>query len=357
MARLWPRTPYAYDAASRLTAETNAEGAVTYTYDDTDQLTGVGGARSEGYSYDLNGNRTLPGYVTGTGNRLEQAPGSTLIYDAEGNLTSRTETATGAVTTYAYDYRNRLTGVTRKNAGGTVLMQATYTYDAFDRRIGTVVDADGAGAAAPVQSWSAYDGVNPYADFDGAGTLKTRYLHGPAVDMLLARTDAAGVTAWYLTDRLGTVRDLADTAGAVIDHIAYDSFGRVTSETNPSAGDRFKFTGRELDAGTGLRYNRARYYDAAAGPLDTGGPDRIRRRRRQPLSLRRQFAGYVQGSIGVDRLVGWTRSHRRSAAICWRCRRRSPWCGVHRCPRANNVVKARWCGPDGSWGGHREGWI
>ncbi|SIO13416.1 RHS repeat-associated core domain-containing protein [Singulisphaera sp. GP187] len=256
---------YGYDAASRLTTETNAEGAFNYTYDDTGQLTGVGGARSEGYSYDLNGNRTLPGYVTGTGNRLEQAPGSTLIYDAEGNLTARTETASGAVTTYAYDHRNRLTAVTRKNAGGVVVMQATYTYDAFDRRIGIVVDADGAGAAAPVQSWTAYDGVNPYADFDAAGTLKTRYLHGPAVDMLLARTDAAGTTAWYLTDRLGTVHDLANTAGTVIDHVAYDSFGRVTAETNPSAGDRFKFTGRELDTATGLQYHRARYYDAALG--------------------------------------------------------------------------------------------
>ncbi|WP_074307246.1 RHS repeat-associated core domain-containing protein [Singulisphaera sp. GP187] len=98
-----------------------------------------------------------------------------------------------------------------------------------------------------------------------AGTLRTRYLHGPAVDMLLARTDATGATAWYLADRLGSIRDLANTAGTVIDHVVYDSFGRVTAESNPSAGDRFKFTGRELDAATGLQYHRARYYDAALG--------------------------------------------------------------------------------------------
>jgi RHS repeat-associated protein len=100
--------------------------------------------------------------------------------------------------------------------------------------------------------------------------------------MLLARTDAAGATAWYLTDHLGTVRDLADTAGTVIDHVAYDSFGRVTAETNPSAGDRFKFTGRELDTETGLQYHRARYYDAALGrwtqedPIRSGGRKRTR---------------------------------------------------------------------------------
>jgi hypothetical protein len=31
----------------------------------------------------------------------------------------------------------------------------------------------------------------------------------------------------------------------VLDEITYDSFGNVLNETNPSAGDRFKFTARE----------------------------------------------------------------------------------------------------------------
>lgn len=126
-----------------------------------------------------------------------------------------------------------------------------------------LIPVDSAGAA--VRTWTAYDGDNAYADFNGSAALQVRYLHGPAVDELLARTSAAGTTAWYLTDRLGSVRDVASTAGAVIDHVAYDSYGKVTSETSPSNGDRFKFTGRELDAGTGLQYNRARYYDAAIG--------------------------------------------------------------------------------------------
>ncbi len=86
--------------------------------------------------------------------------------------------------------------------------------------------------------------MHAYADFDGSGTLQTRYLHGPAVDMLLARTSAAGTTAWYLTDRLGSLRDLASTSGTVINHVAYDGFGRVVSESSPANGDRFKFTGR-----------------------------------------------------------------------------------------------------------------
>uniref|UniRef100_UPI0036F2CDB1 RHS repeat-associated core domain-containing protein n=1 Tax=Tautonia marina TaxID=2653855 RepID=UPI0036F2CDB1 len=126
-------------------------------------------------------------------------------------------------------------------------------------------DADGAGPGAPATTWTVYDDPHAYADFDGSGTLQTRYLHGPAVDMLLARTSAAGTSAWYLTDRLGSVRDLASTSGTVINHVAYDGFGKVLSESSPAHGDRFKFTGREQDAVTGLQYNRARYYDAAIG--------------------------------------------------------------------------------------------
>ena len=66
------------------------------------------------------------------------------------------------MTTYTYDYRNRLTEVT---VGGTIV--ATYTYDALDRRIG-IKDSG-------TQTWTVYDGTsadaNPYADFNGSGSL------------------------------------------------------------------------------------------------------------------------------------------------------------------------------------------
>ncbi|MGH9093804.1 MAG: RHS repeat domain-containing protein, partial [Acidimicrobiales bacterium] len=244
---------YGHDAANRVSSEQDAEGTATFTYDDAGQLTAVGGARTESYGYDSGGNRDTTGYTTVAGNELTAAPGYTYTYDAEGNMTARTATASGDVTTFAYDYHNRLTGATEKTSGGSLLMQATYTYDPTGRRIGTDVGG--------TQTWTAYDGQDPYADFSGSGTLQERYLYGPAVDEVLARTDPGGTTAWYLTDRLGSVRDLAGTAGGVIDHVVYDSFGQVTSETNAANGDRFKFAGMRLDRGTGLYNDNAREYD------------------------------------------------------------------------------------------------
>ena len=275
---------YTLDAASRLTSEartwTTASGTasdtVGYSYTNDDQLTGVthsnGSFAAESFSYDANGNRNTTGYGTTTGNRLTAAPDRTYAHDAEGNRTSVTETATGKVTTYAYDHRDRLTGATIKDASGSVLARTTYTYDALDRRIKV---AAGANVLKVV-----YDGQSTLLDFDGGNAEVARYLQGPAIDEVLARETGTGNTvAWYLQDRLGTVRDIANNSGAIVDHLGYDAFGAVTIETDPSYGDRFKFTGRELDPVTGLYYYRARWYDATAGrflsedPIGFGGGD------------------------------------------------------------------------------------
>ena len=37
--------------------------------------------------------------------------------------------------------------------------------------------------------------------------------------------------AWYLADHLGTVRDLINNSGAIIDHVDYSAFGTVLDET------------------------------------------------------------------------------------------------------------------------------
>ena len=47
------------------------------------------------------------------------------------------------------------------------------------------------------------------------------------------------------------------------DGIAYDAFGNITSETNTANRGLYAWTGRELDAETGLQYNRARYFATA----------------------------------------------------------------------------------------------
>ncbi|WP_425215201.1 hypothetical protein [Tumidithrix helvetica] len=135
-----------YDAAARVTQLTTVDGSSGYGYDATSQLTAATHSyqTSEAFSYDALGNRK--GYVTTANNRLQSDGTFTYLYDDEGNRTQRTNIATGEVTSYVWDYRNRLTNVDTKTSGGVLTKSVTYTYDMFDRRIAKIVDFDGSGA-------------------------------------------------------------------------------------------------------------------------------------------------------------------------------------------------------------------
>ena len=63
-----------------------------------------------------------------------------------------------------------------------------------------------------------------------------------------------GQVLWALADNQVTVHDLIDSTGTNQNHILYDSYGQVASETNLAVDHRFGYTGRELDKETGLDY-------------------------------------------------------------------------------------------------------
>jgi RHS repeat-associated protein len=270
---------YTLDDADRLTSETrtwtNPGGGTSsdtlgYTYTDNNQLTGVTHTNTsfanESFSYDANGNRNMTGYSTGMGNELTSDGTYNYTYDNEGNQVTTTAIASGNETIYTHDFRNRLVEMDQVLSGVRSVV-AQYTYDALDRRIRV-----SEGGAA---TWTAFDGSNPLLDFNGSGTQTARYLFEPAVDEILARETASSGTTWYLTDRLGTVRDLVGNSGAVIDHVDYAAFGNVLDESNPSAGDRFKFAGLEYDRTSGLNLAVNRAEDPVTGRWLTLDPIRF----------------------------------------------------------------------------------
>ncbi|HEU5116467.1 MAG TPA: RHS repeat-associated core domain-containing protein [Isosphaeraceae bacterium] len=264
---------YTLDPASRLTQEVrtwnggSSSDTITYGYTDNGQLTSVshtnGSFSNESYSYDDNGNRTMSGYSTGTGNELSSDGTYNYTYDAAGNMTSKTDIATGVETDYVWDDRNRLVEVDQVVSGVNTVL-ALYTYDALNNPIKVVEGG--------TTRWTVYDGNRPVLDFDGSGTLTARYLQGPMVDEVLARDTPSGGVAWYLPDRLGTVRDIIDNSGTVLDHIAYDAYGQILSQSNASAGDRFEYAGMQTDATTGLYFDQARWYDPQSGRFITVDP-------------------------------------------------------------------------------------
>jgi hypothetical protein len=146
-----------FDEANGMTRfESLIDGVADYTNDDTGQLTGAeytAGAGlptappDEQYVYDENGNRLNNGYTVGPNNQLLSDGTHTYTYDEEGNRTSKTHIATGEVTEYHWDHRNRLTNVTFKDGFGVATKIVEHAYD-DSRRVVTYFRACPATSAA-----------------------------------------------------------------------------------------------------------------------------------------------------------------------------------------------------------------
>ncbi|MBX7166851.1 MAG: hypothetical protein K1X74_11025 [Pirellulales bacterium] len=306
---------FAYDRANRLTAH---DDRVTidglyytgrdrdYGYDSRGQLTSVVETiptpftvTTQTYAYDKNGNRTATNGVAatiGANNRLTNDGTYSYTYDDEGNLLSRTTIATGARQEYAWDHRNRLAAVVnRPSVGATPTLVEINAYDVFNRRVRRDLDTTGDFTAESRELY-VYDGDDVLLDFtdsdaNGAAlpALARRYLHGPAVDQVLAQENVGGETYWLLGDHLNSTHDLVrwDTAAgrtAVAGHQVYDAFGTPVDQAYLT---RYQFTGREYDSATGQQYNRARWYNAKTGRWISEDP-----------------IGFAAGDANLNRYVG-----------------------------------------------------
>ncbi len=101
--------------------------------------------------------------------------------------------------------------------------------------------------------------------------------------------DRLGTHPWrhYITDRRGAPRRLADASGNVIESLEMDVWGYSTTSMTP-----IRLQGQYVDAGTGLSYNRYRYYSP-----DTGlyiSPDPI-----GSLLEGTQFYGYTNDPVSI----------------------------------------------------------
>ena len=169
-------------ASDLIASVESVDGTASYSYDPAGQLTGasyssnlqsqIPNPASESYSYDANGNRINSGYVIGPDNELLSDGTYTYQYDADGNQIERTDIATGAITLYTWDNRNRLASVTDETAQGQITQTVTYQYDAANRWIGETVTTYADGSPTSVQTTDfAYDGNQIVLQFDEASAL------------------------------------------------------------------------------------------------------------------------------------------------------------------------------------------
>lgn len=191
------------------------------------------GTANESYAFDGIGNRTSShlsaSYNYQPFNRVTSTASKTMAYDANGNMTSKTDVSGSRV--YVWDYENRMTSAT----DGT--NSVFYAYDALGRRIKRTEGAN-------ITKFT-YDGLDVVMD-DENGVL-TKYQNGLRIDDKLKMV-TNGNAKYFLQDYLGSTVGLTGASGAVVSSASYDSFGNSTNNLTT----RYQYTGREKDEFTGL---------------------------------------------------------------------------------------------------------
>ena len=163
---------FGYDHMDRITSITSSiDCASAFTYDRESELTGSEprlSHRGRVVRLRRTGNRTGGSYTTTTNNRTTSDGTYDYQYDDEGNRTRKTEISSSDYQTYEWDYRNRLIGVEFYDSGDTLLSTVEYSYDAFNRLVRRIHDADDPAVMAATEEFFAYDGqsINAVLEFD-----------------------------------------------------------------------------------------------------------------------------------------------------------------------------------------------
>jgi RHS repeat-associated protein len=234
---------------------TGAPGSQTinYEYNTIYELTGVTGSQTHSYDYDNVANRQIADGVTYTPNNLNQytsVGATTYLYDNNGNLTFDGNAA------YTYDEENRLTTY------NLPLSTGGYAYDAFNRRVSKTVNG--------ITTYFINDGDREVEERDSSGALLADYVFGDSIDEVLTMTRGSN-TYYYHYDGLGSVTEITDASGSVVENYTYDPYG-TPSIINSAIGNPFRFTGRRFDEETGLYFNRNRMLDSKIGRFTQRDP-------------------------------------------------------------------------------------
>jgi len=216
----------------------------------------------EGYDYDAQGRRvsefnSLRGISGRTAvyddDRLVASGDYAYTFDADGFLTSKTDTVTQETTTYAYARTGQLNNVQLPD--GTLI---EYLHNALGQRVAKKVD----GIITEKYLWAGVTGL--LAVYDSSDNLVIRFEGAKVVK--------DGQTYYLITDQIGSVRAVADATGNVLKEITYDSFGNILDDTNPAFTVPLGFAGGLHDRDTGLVRFGFRDYDPDPGTWTAKDP-------------------------------------------------------------------------------------
>jgi len=214
----------AYNNSDQPTAMTNALGAVTqFQYDGLGNQTNVVDALHNSYGVAYNPN-SKPISITDPFNRTN----ATAVYDAMGNLSNLTDTASGVTTAFAYDANGNQTltsnlWVNPTNSSDTRVVASHSTYDAQGRQISST-DPDG------LQSSVAYDTVGRQNQLVDEYNRTSGWIYDARGNLVQISFPDGSITRMVYDDvgRM-SVTDAKHLPGAIVNgtRTIYDAVGQV----------------------------------------------------------------------------------------------------------------------------------
>ncbi|HEY5895327.1 MAG TPA: RHS repeat-associated core domain-containing protein, partial [Chthoniobacterales bacterium] len=267
-----PSVTNAYDVASRLISNSNGKSALSFTYDaanrltaETQNLTALNPqlpAFTVGYGYDGDGNQVSLTYPDGSAvdyirdARAQLAevtldgppPLATYSYDLAGNRIGRTM-ENGTSTAYAYDSANRLTSVEHRSTLG-VFANFAYTLNSVGNRTTKVA----AGTGIPnVTEIYGYDAIDQITQAVYGATRTVNYAYDAAGNRTAVIDN--GFTTSYAANSLNQYTALSSLPAPAYDAngnltafngstYSYDAQNRLTGTSNPGALGTFAYDSR-----------------------------------------------------------------------------------------------------------------
>ncbi len=275
---------FTYDSLGRLSSDSRYSSAPgrSFTYEpsgrlDTLSITGAG-SNNVSWSFDYNPagevtsstrNNDIYAWTGATNvdrdydpnglNQYDQVGMDAITYDGNGNLIDDN------YTDFAYDPSNMLVSASGGNS-------ATVRYDPFGRLFEVVSGSD--------TTQFLYDGSDLVGEYNGAGTLQARYVHGASAgDDPVIAYDGSGVATSALrqlyADRLGSVVLTSDRLASSLQVSAYDAWG-IPDGVNAGVGaggkGRFQYTGQAWIPELGMYHYKARMYSPILGRFMQADP-------------------------------------------------------------------------------------
>jgi RHS repeat-associated protein len=245
-------TTYAFDSTSQLMSLTQDLGGTAKDLTLSFSRNPVGQIASTTRSNDVyawggHGSGTTNSAANGL-NQLTSVGSASPTYDARGNLTG------DGTRTYGFSSENLLT---TSVSGATT---TSYAYDPMMRL------ADINSSQTAYSTKLGYDGADIIAEYNSAGQLTRRYVHGPGADEPLVlyyiNPGIDSFTYWLHADERSSILQRSDASGAANYSVnEFDEYGRAGS----SNWGRFQYTGQWWLADPNIYSYKARFYDPALG--------------------------------------------------------------------------------------------